>query len=349
MRPGRGANAARGRAIAQLLCGAWRAEPQPPDIDEPALADALTPLLRSGSAPLAWWVVARSPLRDSAPARQLHGVYAVAAVQSALREEGLLAVLRVLEASGREALLGKGWAAARLYPEPGLRPSGDFDLYPRREDGVRVRDALAAATDVDVHPGLAQLDDRDEEAVFARAETAEVRGVAVRVFAPEDHLRLLALHFLGHGAWRPAWLCDVAAALESRPAGFDWDDLGRGNARRTEWTRAAIALAHELLGASLDGVPDSWRMDRLPRWLPETVLAQWGDPAFEAHGRRTPLRRDLRRPLAFLRGLRRRWPNAVEASVAMGAAPDDAPRLPLRLAESVRRTILFASRLRKPN
>jgi hypothetical protein len=49
----------------------------------------------------------------------------------------------------------------------------------------------------------------------------ELNGAKIRILGAEDHLRLLCLHLLKHGAWRPLWLCDVAAALESRPSSFD--------------------------------------------------------------------------------------------------------------------------------
>src|SRR5262249_56305882 len=116
-----------------------------------------------------------------------------------------------LQAAGVEPLLAKGWAIARLYPRPGLRPYGDLDLYVRPSDYATARTALDAAGTiaVDLHRGLADLDDRDHEVVLGRAAVEHAAGVPVRVLAAEDHLRLLCRHFLRHGGSPPVWLCDV--------------------------------------------------------------------------------------------------------------------------------------------
>lgn len=45
---------------------------------------------------------------------------------------------------------------------------------------------------------------------------------SIRVPAAEDHFRLVAIHLLSHGAWRPLWLCDIAAMLEDLPQDFNW-------------------------------------------------------------------------------------------------------------------------------
>ena len=341
------ARAVRGRNVARILTGSWR--PRPPDcaLSETELSETLTPLLRSGAAPLAWWVLKHSNLRQSPPARLAHDTYALAAIQAVLREEALVDLVRRLRSAGLDPILGKGWAAAALYPEPGLRPSGDFDLYARRAEAAAVSAALAGAPDVDVHRGLSQLDDRHEAEVYARSETKPIRDLSLRVFSPEDHLRLLCLHLLGHGGWRPPWLCDVGAALEARPAGFDWDYFLSGDRHRSDAAICALVLAHELLDASLNGVPDSISKRQLPGWLAPVVLAQWGDLEFEAHGLRVPLAESLGHPLALLRALGLRWPNAVEATIGVRAPFNNMPRFPVRIAESIRRSACFALRLRR--
>src|SRR5205814_891640 len=85
-------------------------------------------------------------------------------------------------------------------------------------------------------------------------ERAVIQTVAL-VLGPEDHLRLLCLHMLVHGVCRPLWLCDIGAALESRPAEFDWRWFLSGDPRRTRWALCALGLAHELLGARLQDTP----------------------------------------------------------------------------------------------
>jgi hypothetical protein len=194
---------------------------------------------------------------------------------------------------------------------------------------------------VDLHCGLAELEDRRFGEVFARSRSVRLGNVDVRVFGPEDHLRLLALHLLRHGAWRPVWLCDVALILETLPPAFDWSCFTSGDAVRTEAVACALRLSHELLGADLTGVAPSLRERTLPRWLAPTVLRQWGDGRFEPHGTRTPMAVELRRPWGLLGARRMRWPNAVEATVRRRGPFNDLPRLPFQIGECLARTLRF--------
>jgi hypothetical protein len=103
-----------------------------------------------------------------------------------------------------------------------------------------------------------------------------VGGTIVRFPGPEDHLRLFCLHLLSHGAWRPLWLCDVAAAFEARPSGFDWDYFFSGGPLRSRWTLSALDLAEALLGITLQDVPRHGVEVRTPSWIRSAVLRQWG-------------------------------------------------------------------------
>lgn len=336
---------ARGRELARVLCGAWRDRPDAESLDAADLLEASPLLLRSGSAGLAWWRAQRAAV--PAPVLQpLHDAFAIHALSMAMRGPQVAAAFAQLRDHDVEPLLGKGWAVARLYPRPGLRPYGDIDLYLRPRDEKAARAALeapgAAALPVDLHVGFAELDDRGSEDLFARAQIVRLGGTDVRVFGPEDHLRLLALHMLRHGAWRPVWLCDLALLLETRPPGFDWGYFTSGDAVRTDAAVCALRLAQELLGANLEGVPAPVRERRLPRWLVPAVLRQWGDVGFEPHGTRTPMAAELRRPRSLPRALRTRWPNAVEATVGRRAPFNDLPRLPFQIGECLSRTLRFA-------
>src|SRR5207302_3420550 len=127
----------------------------------------------------------------------------------------------------------KGGAVARLYGEPGLRPYGDLDLCVRPSDQAAARAALQAPDAppvlVDLHSdysphqrGHSLMKDCRVEELYDRSQLVRLGEAEVRILGPEDHLRFLCLHMLGHGAWRPLWLCDIAVALEARPADFDW-------------------------------------------------------------------------------------------------------------------------------
>ena len=188
--------------------------------------------------------------------------------------------LRRCRAAGVEPLLAKGWAVARLYPEPGLRPYGDIDLFVRPEEYSAAETALAGFRPrrllLDLQRGFPDLADHPLQEVFAHSQVAECGGVQVRIVGPEDQLRHLCVHLLRHGAWRPLWLCDVAAAVESVDVTFDWDYCLRGKRQRTQAVICAIGLAHQLLGARIEHTPLADRARRLPRWLVPAVLRQWG-------------------------------------------------------------------------
>jgi len=334
-----------GRRVARVLRGAWRARPDHQGLDAADLFEASPLLLRGGSAGLAWWRAQASSV-PSPVLKPLHDGFAIHALHAAVLEAKIPAAFVRLRARGIEPLLGKGWAVARLYPRPGLRPYGDIDVYVRPEEGPAARTALdppgGEALPVDLHGGAAELDDRRLEDVIARSRRVRLGDADVRVFGPEDHLRLLALHLMRHGAWRPVWLCDLALILETLPPDFDWACFMSGAGARTDAAVCALRLAHELLGASLERVPAPIRRRPLPRWLVPTVLRQWGDGRFEPHGTRTPLAVELRRPRGLLRALRARWPNAIEATVGRRARFDGFPRLPFQIGECFARTLRFA-------
>jgi hypothetical protein len=334
--------------VARVLRGAWRERPDAEGLASADLLEAIPLLLLSGSAGLAWWrAQSAGPSAGPPPAlKPLHDAFGVHALQAAILDAKIPAAFARLRGRGVEPLLGKGWAIARLYPRPGLRPYGDIDLYARREDEGAGRAALAEpgpeALPVDLHWGLAELDDRGFEEVITRSQTLRLGDTDVRVFGPEDHLRLLALHLLRHGGWRPVWLCDVALILETLPSDFDWRYFTSGDAVRTDAAVCALRLAHELLGASLEGVPAVVHERRLPRWLVPAILRQWGDVRFEPHGTRRPMAMELRRPRGLIRALRARWPNAVEATVGRRARFNGLPRLPFQIGECFARTLRFA-------
>jgi hypothetical protein len=253
-------------------------------------------------------------------------------LQRVVHEQALLEAQRRLAAAGADAFLAKGWAAARLYPSPGLRPCGDIDLYAGVAVHARAFAALAGGgrpLPVDLHRGLADLSDREPAAVWGRTRIVDCGALRVRVPGPEDHLRLLSLHMLRHGASRPMWLCDVAVALETRPADFDWDWFRAGSSQRTEAALLGLHLAGELLGADRTGVPEL----ALPGWVALAVLRAWERGVH----RREPFFNQVRRAPA--RALREHWPGPIEATIGVGAHFDRLPRLPYQLAHLAGRAL----------
>jgi len=334
----------RGTWIAAILEGAWREPPPHLDFPRDGLA-AVTPyLLKSASAPLAWRRIRNTALRSSGEALELQQAYRLHALQAAMHDRNLERLVSCLTSSGIRPLLGKGWAVARLYPEPGLRPYGDFDFYVNPDQRSSADAALLSSEArgilVDLHSGFGELDDRTEGELHARSELVQLGRAQVPVFGPEDHIRLLCLHMLRHGAWRPLWLCDVALALERYADKLDWDYLLSGDPRRSEWVVCTMLLARQLLDAQVETSHLEHRPGLPPRWLIQTLLAQWGAPT-TPHGVRTPMADYLQHPIAFARALLDRWPNAIEATVSSGGRFSRAPRLPYQLGECALRTARF--------
>ncbi|MET0623998.1 MAG: nucleotidyltransferase family protein [Pyrinomonadaceae bacterium] len=338
--------------IASALEGAWRREPPPPALSEERLARVAPLLSGSGASALAWWKLRRSSLCETREALEFKQSYRLQALKDAVREREVESLFALLDAAGVEAVLVKGWAAARAYPEPGLRPAGDIDLCVRPAQFVKAKDVLASPEGrrfwVDLHEGFATLLDGRAEELFGRSRVLPLGASRVRVLAEEDHLRLLCFHLLRHGAWRPLWLCDVAAAIESRAEDFDWRRLLGADVKRERWVVCAAGLAARLLGARLEGTPLAPAARSLPRWLLRGVSKQWETPFAACQpplSHRAPMRKYLRRPRGILGDLRKRWPNPISATVDVCGPFNALPRLPFQLACGLSRTAAFLARV----
>lgn len=310
---------ARGEVLARALAGCWR--PTPPAVSlSPGQLAAATPLLiEAGVAGLAWRRLQGSALAHGSAADRLRDAARLDAVRAAQGGHALRLAVAAVGAAGIDPLLAKGWVAAGLYPSRALRPYGDLDLYvppEALEPARRALRPLALAVGVDLQPHPVELDDRPYAALLARAAAHPMGGGTVRALCPEDHLRLLCLHLLRHQGIRPLWLCDIAAALECLPPGFDWHLLLRGSRRRARWVLCVLGLAHTLLGARLDPPAALRAAARPPRWVERTLLHRWG------LGMRIFPRRDLlahlREPRGLAEALRDRWPSPLAAAVHWG-------------------------------
>lgn len=344
---------ARGAVVARALAGSWRVEPDPVALSEEELTQAVPPLLKTGCSALAWRSVRHSPLAGSPSARLLHDGSRLHRIQLAVREQELEAVVAAFSRVEVHPLLVKGWSVARYYPERGLRPYGDLDFYLLGEEVERANAALAtlppATCQIELHRKHNFPFDRTIEELFRGAENVTLGSQQLRIPCAEDHLRLLCLHLLGHGVWRPLWLCDVAAMLERLPPEYDWDRCLSGRARYTEWMRCCFALAEELLGARVSSEAYAAGVRPiLPKWLTMAVLKQWGlgSGTSQHQPLSTVLPLAWRHPQLLWREMAVHWQNPIEATVELERPFDDRPRLPLQLAAAVRRLPRLARELR---
>jgi hypothetical protein len=262
-----------------------------------------------------------------------------------MSERSLKRVIPLLRSFGAEPVLVKGWATARLYPEPGLRPYCDLDLCVSRDHYVAATAALKAVETVgaliDLHLGFGKFYERETDRIFERTQLIKLSDLDVRVLCPEDDLRFLCLHLLRHGAIRPLWLADIAVLLETRTDDFDWDRCLSGSARQVDWVACAISLAHHLLGADIQGVPVGRRVQHLPRWLVAPTLKAWGTPAESPR----QVAAYLRNPIGLFKELRHHWPNPTEATMTVHGPFNELPRLPFQLGHILSRTATLLSQL----
>jgi hypothetical protein len=343
------AAASSGEALAEILAGCWRKEPPPATLEASQLEKLLSALAGSGAGALAWRRLRHSALAKESSVLELQKIYFRQALDAKVQEREIARILGLLQGWGIGALLVKGWATAQLYPEVGARSVGDIDLLIHRADKAAAESALGVKVDdetnsvLDIKSEVPALYDVRATALFARSERAALGEIEVRVLGAEDHLRILCLHFLKHGAWRPSWLCDVAVALESRPASFDWDLCLGKNPRVSDGIACALGLAHHLLGAGVANTPVASRAARLPAWLVPAVLREWETPQISQHQPAPLLIESLRERVGARQAVLKRWPNPVQAAMQW-KTPLSWPPLPAQTAAFAASSLHFMKR-----
>ena len=339
-----------GQLIGFILARFWCDSRPPVELSDEELT-SLTPLLiKTGAGALGWWQIRDSVPSSHPSASELHQSYRFHTIQAAVRLDRIKRLFRHLRTADLDALLVKGWAVARLYPQPGLRPYIDLDLVLRPEDFLVWKELQAHLSDgdylIDPHRGFDKLDDLSTDELYGRSKLVNVDDVQIRVLCDEDHLRVICLHMLRHGALRPLWLCDIAALLASRSEDFDWDRCLGKNRRRSDWIACSIGLAHQLLGVDVTGTPVERRARNLPKWLVPAILKQWEAP-YPPWRYHEPMEIYLRKPMGLFRGLKNRWPNPIEATSSVNGPFNEWPRLPFQIGNCILRATKFIVDLSK--
>lgn len=322
--------------MASVLAGAWRARDC--EVSNDVIGELAPLLSKGGVAALAWFCIRqqRSELSESV-ANFYYKAYVGSAARAAVHEVELQRLARAFKACDVRCILLKGWSVARLYPESGLRPSGDIDLWvdpgQRKTADVILRELQVAHTIDLEHDQLRRFKERCFEEFYASCETASLGVTSIKVPRREDQLRILCLHFLKHGGWRPIWLCDIAVLLELQQV-FNWDLCFGTNTKWGRWIGSTIALARELLGARVpEGAPPNL-IAKPPKWLVNAVLREWGDPEPRKTAALSGLLPYLwRRPWQVKSVLAGRWRNPVQATVDCNGVFDALPRWPYQIRD----------------
>jgi Uncharacterised nucleotidyltransferase len=305
-----------GQIVSEFLSGCWRSAP-PPLPASPADLERVAPLILDPHiAALVWRRIQNTELQSSPLAQSLLQAARLTVMRNAYVRSQIKVIVEILRAEAIEPILMKGWASARWYGCPELRGYGDVDLLVRPRQLSAAKSLLSGRADVDLdHYEFEKRSETAIEDIFEHAQLVDCNGYSVRVLGAEDHLSMLCLHFGRHLAAYAVGLCDIAAALESLPAGFDWKRFLGTSARDAHWTECCLRLAQELLGARVE------HPVQIPRWLVPAVYEQWSTKLSPV----VPIGQSSNRPL---KALLDRWPSPLKATLLLGARIDNAPRLP---------------------
>lgn len=255
------------------------------------------------------------------------------------RSEGLIVnAFREYRKHGIEPVLIKGWAAARNYPPHRPRFFGDVDLAVSEADFPEAQELIEQENSpiqgVDLHRELRTLDTAGWEYLFGNSQLVELDGEMIRILSPEDHLRVMTVHWLTNGGESLERLWDIAYAVENRPADFDWEKcLNVVSTERRGWVIATIGLAHRYLDIEIADLPFKDEAARLPSWLIRSVEKSWKSGVLQS-----PLHTKLRDPRALFVQIRKRVPpNPIQATVDCDGPFDDGPRFRYQVKDVFKR------------
>lgn len=260
-------------------------------------------------------------------------------------ELGLIDAFAFFRRHKIEPILIKGWAAAQNYPPDKPRFFGDVDLAVSPEQFDDADSILHSAefprVGVDLHRGLRHLDTVNFETLFSRSLLLDIDGTSIRILRPEDHLRVLCVHWLNDGGAYKDRLWDIYYAVENRPASFDWElCLNSVSETRRKWIVTTIRLAEKYLGLDTSGLPFADEPNRIPEWLTRNLEKEWATDV-----RLRPLHTCLRARAVFFQQLAKRLPpNAIQATINVEGEFDERSRIPhqigsvlVRIAPSIKR------------
>lgn len=247
-------------------------------------------------------------------------------LQSRVQEQRIEKIFDIFRVAGFEPILIKGWGAARNYPRPFERLAADIDIAvsPLDYSGCQKVLKQQPIVGIDLHNGLRHLDTVAWDDLFDNSQLVKLNKTAVRILCPEDHLRILCVHWLADGGVSKERLWDIVYAVANRPSDFDWERcLKTVSETRREWILCTIGLAVKYLGLELNNTPMVGRVENFPKWLIKTVEKEW-----ENKVRLKPLHHCLNNRQEFFEQLRQRIPpNPIQATVEMEGKFDEKPRI----------------------
>lgn len=253
---------------------------------------------------------------------------------------------RLLAERQIEYLPIKGVVAGSNYPMDVIRLAGDHDIAVRADGYQTVKallnDADFADINIDLHCELRHLDTLPWAQFLERSIIAEVGGVNVRIPCPEDHLRIMAVHWLNDGGQYKERLWDIYYAVEYRPESFDWlECLDVVSPTRRKWVITAIGLTHRYLGLNIDDLPFADEARQIPKWIIKTVEKEWDTDVCLI-----PLHAVVRQPRLFMQQLKKRFPpNPIQATIEAEGEFDERSRILYQLLSIYNRLVPSLQRI----
>lgn len=331
--------------VADALTQSWRDDPPPwdPDLSQADLGKLFEHLQGTGASSLMYRRIRRcASLQGDDVLAQMQQSYKAQQLRATVQMNAIAELSKLLSDRNILHMVFKGWAVARAYGDPCCRPFGDIDVLVRPHQMAKTLDLLhgmahqgdvaatgprdtvivlnwqfpEALSKVDLHDDLSKFRLPDVDALFQQGENAALFDQHIPVPDMSQHVRLVCLHFLRHGGWRPLWLCDIAALIEAHGADINWPACHGNDPTLINWISVCADLAHTLLGADIDALPNVLKQTPAPEWMQRRVLGNWSKP-FSVHNGNADLRYKLKRhPLGVFAEILRRWPDPIRAVTA---------------------------------
>ena len=169
---------------------------------------------------------------------------------------------------------------------------------------------------------------------FRNSRLLQLETGDIRILRPEDHLRVLCVHWLTDGGSNKARLWDLYYLINNRSSEFDWDRfLYSVSSRRRRWLTCAVGLASRYLGLDLSGTPVEKAGLDLPQWIVRTVEREWASET-----RLWPLEASLGDRKMLMKQIGRRFsPNPIWATIHMNGSFDAKTRIFYQLGSAFKR------------